>query len=81
VIAMGTVKALSQCGRSVPADVSVVGYDDVSLAAHILPALTTIRQDLATAAETMIDLLFKRMAGDFTGSVRIPLQLVRRQSA
>jgi DNA-binding LacI/PurR family transcriptional regulator len=81
VIAMGTVKALSQCGRNVPEDVAVVGYDDVSLAAHIMPALTTIRQDLATAAETMIDLLFRRMGGDDVPSVRIPLELVRRQSA
>jgi DNA-binding LacI/PurR family transcriptional regulator len=81
VVAMGTVNALSQCGRVVPDDVPVVGYDDVSLAAHILPALTTIRQDLATAAETMIELLFKRMRGDDTPSTRIPLELVRRQSA
>ncbi|MDB5720577.1 MAG: LacI family transcriptional regulator [Alphaproteobacteria bacterium] len=81
VIAMGTIKALSQCGRRVPEDVPVVGYDDVSLAAHILPALTTIRQDLATAADTMIDLLFRRMRGEETASVRIPLELVHRQSA
>lgn len=81
MIAMGTIKALSECGRQVPDDVLVVGYDDVSLAAHILPPLTTIRQDLGAAAETILDLLFRRIEGHETSSVRIPLELVRRQSA
>jgi len=81
MIAMGAIRALIDAGRRVPDDVSVVGYDDVSLAAHTMPALTTIRQDLSIAAETILDLLFDRMLGSDTGSVRVPLQLVKRQSA
>lgn len=81
MIAMGAIKALSECGRRVPEDVLVVGYDDVSLAAHILPPLTTIRQDLARAAETILTLLFRRVEGHETRSVRIPLELVHRRSA
>jgi len=81
MIAMGAIRALAECGRNVPDDVPVIGYDDVSLAAHALPPLTTIRQDLATAAELMLDLLFLRIGGEETASVRIPLELVRRQSA
>ena len=81
VIAMGVIRALVDSGRHVPDDVAVVGYDDVSLAAHAMPALTTIRQDLALAAETLLDLLFRRIAGEDTLSARIPLDLVRRQSA
>ncbi|USI75004.1 LacI family DNA-binding transcriptional regulator [Sphingomonas morindae] len=80
MIAVAVIKALHHCGRRVPDQVSVVGYDDVSLASHMMPALTTIRQDLRVAAETMLDLLFRRIQGETPGSVVIPLELVRRQS-
>lgn len=81
MIAMGMIRALTEAGRSVPDDVTVIGYDDVSLAAHATPALTTIRQNLAVAAQTILDLLFRRISGESAPSVRIPLELVRRQSA
>ena len=80
MIAMGAMQALADNGRRVPDDVSVVGYDDVLLASYVTPALTTIRQDLDRAAEVMLDLLFRRMAGEHTASARIPLTLVARNS-
>ncbi len=80
VIAMGVIRALAASGRSVPGDVAVVGYDDVSLAAHVMPALTTVRQDLEQAAGIMLDLLFRRIDGEEPASVRLPPQLVMRQS-
>lgn len=81
MIAIGAIQALALTGRRVPEDVAVVGYDDVPLAAYTTPALTTIRQDLDKAAEVMLDLLFRRMAGDPAGSTHIPLTLVCRKSA
>jgi len=81
VIAMGVIRAIVASGRRVPEDIPVVGYDDVTLAAHIVPALTTIRQDLGAAAGVMLDLLFQRIAGETTSSVCLPLELVHRQSA
>jgi len=81
VIAMGILRALQQLGRRVPEDVAVVGYDDVSLAAYSFPPLTTIRQDLKLAAETLLDRLFARMEGEEAGSVKIPLNLIVRASA
>ncbi|RSV14898.1 LacI family transcriptional regulator [Sphingomonas sp. ABOLF] len=81
VIALGVIRALTDKGQRVPEEVAVVGYDDVSLAAHAMPALTTIRQDLTVAADTILDLLFRRISGENTASARIPLALVRRQSA
>ncbi|WP_121116503.1 LacI family DNA-binding transcriptional regulator [Croceibacterium ferulae] len=81
VIAMGVIRALAENGRSVPGDVAVVGYDDVSLAAHVLPALTTVRQDLEQAAAIMLDLMFRRIDGEEPGSLQLAPQLVRRQSA
>jgi DNA-binding LacI/PurR family transcriptional regulator len=46
----------------VPGDVAVVGFDDIVLARHSAPPLTTIRQDLEFGARAMVDLLFRRMA-------------------
>lgn len=44
-MAMGTIHALQDQGINVPGDVSIVGMDDIPLAAHIRPPLTTVRQD------------------------------------
>ncbi|MFC8598014.1 LacI family DNA-binding transcriptional regulator [Isoptericola sp. NPDC057191] len=43
-MAFGAVRALVELGRRVPEDVSVVGMDDIALAAYASPPLTTVRQ-------------------------------------
>ena len=65
----------------VPRDVSVIGFDDIALAAHANPPLTTVRQDLARGARTLVDLLFRRMAGEDTPSSTMPAELVIRESS
>lgn len=81
VIAMSALRALGDADMRVPADVAVVGYDDVMVAAQTSPPLTTIRQDVARGATLMVDLLFDRMAGAETASVCMMPQLVKRASA
>ncbi len=81
VIAVAAFGALKAAGRSVPDDVAVVGFDDVPLARHGAPPLTTIRQDLRSGARAMVDLLFRRMAGEDAPSTLIPVELVPRDSA
>jgi len=46
-LAVGVTRALREAGHVVPADVSVVGFDDIPIAAFLTPALTTVRQDFA----------------------------------
>ncbi|NLU41792.1 MAG: LacI family transcriptional regulator [Firmicutes bacterium] len=41
--AIGALRACHERGISVPRDVSVVGFDDIELSAHVFPALTTVR--------------------------------------
>ena len=41
LMAIGALRAIRRRGRSVPGDVSVVGFDDVALAAYVDPPLTT----------------------------------------
>lgn len=81
IIAMAAIRALTERGVSVPDRVAVVGYDDLEIAIHAVPALTTVRQDIASGAEAMVDLLFRRLAGEETASVVLPPELVVRGSA
>jgi LacI family transcriptional regulator len=43
--AVGAIRALHEAGLSVPGDVSVVGFDDIYVAQHLTPPLTTVRVD------------------------------------
>lgn len=81
VIAMSALRALAGRGKRVPQDVSVVGYDDVLVAQHTTPPLTTIRQDVARGATLMVDLLFRRMEGGEVESVAMEPELILRGSA
>jgi DNA-binding LacI/PurR family transcriptional regulator len=81
VIAMSALRALAAHGKRVPQDVGVVGYDDVLIAMYTTPSLTTIRQDVATGARAMVDLLFRRIEGEDVGPVVMRPELILRDSA
>ncbi len=81
VAAMSVLRALAEAGIDVPGTTAVIGYDDVTLAAHTSPSLTTIRQDLEIGAGMMVDRLLDRIAGEPADSAIIPPSLVERQSA
>ena len=66
---------------SVPEEVGVVGYDDVLIARHTSPPLTTVRQDVVRGAKLLVDALFERMAGREAASVAMEPGLVVRGSA
>ncbi len=81
VIAMSALRALAERGQRVPQDAGVIGYDDVVVAKYTTPPLTTIRQDVAGGAATMVDLLFRRMEGREAASVIMAPELVLRGSS
>jgi DNA-binding LacI/PurR family transcriptional regulator len=60
-LALGILRALNERGKRVPADVSVIGFDDVPEAAFFIPPLTTIRPDFDAVAAATIDLLLKQV--------------------
>jgi DNA-binding LacI/PurR family transcriptional regulator len=56
-MAIGLIRALTESGRRVPDDVSVVGFDDIPVAAYITPPLTTVRQPFDAVAREGLALL------------------------
>jgi DNA-binding LacI/PurR family transcriptional regulator len=81
LIALSALRALEEGGKSCPEDVAVVGFDDLDIAEHSRPALTTVRQDLARGARTLVEFLFRRIEGEETPSATLPVELVLRASA
>lgn len=80
VIAISAMRALASSGLAIPRDVAVVGFDDIAMAAHVHPSLTTVRQDFARGANLLVDLVLRRAAGEETASVVLPGELVVRES-
>jgi DNA-binding LacI/PurR family transcriptional regulator len=62
-MAVGVLRALADAGRTVPADVSVVGFDDIPLAQYQSPPLTTIRQDFDGMAGQGLRRLVRQIEG------------------
>ncbi|HEV7741323.1 MAG TPA: LacI family DNA-binding transcriptional regulator [Pseudolysinimonas sp.] len=73
--ALGLLHAFREAGVRVPADVSVVGFDDVPESAHYWPPLTTIRQDFAEVGRRAVALLL----GELGSSSESPTDLIRPQ--
>jgi len=81
LMAIGALRSLRDAGRRVPTDVSVVGYDDIDMAKHTEPPLTTIHQPIIDQARTMTELLLTQIGGDpVTDPVVLPTELVERES-
>jgi DNA-binding LacI/PurR family transcriptional regulator len=83
-IALGVLRALHEAGRSVPGEVSVVGFDDMPDSGYFLPPLTTVRQDFTELGRRSIALLLRQLragAGDrVAGRVVVAPELVVRGS-
>jgi DNA-binding LacI/PurR family transcriptional regulator len=80
-MAFGVVRAAAERGLRVPEDLSVVGFDDISQAALLTPALTTVRQPGYALGVAAARLLFALLDGEQPeASGPIPTELVLRGS-
>jgi len=82
LMALGAIRAVAERGLSVPRDVSIVGFDDIQLAGHVQPPLTTLRQDKARLGAEAGRALTRLMAADVAAAeaVTLPVELVVRAS-
>jgi DNA-binding LacI/PurR family transcriptional regulator len=81
-MAVGLVHGLHERGFSVPDDLSVVGFDDIPLARHVIPPLTTVRQNFDALGVSIVEVLRaaieEREIPDVT---RISAEIVTRASS
>jgi len=81
VVAIGVMSALQAAGLSIPDDVAVVGFDDIFLAAHTQPPLTTIRVPAYGLGWTAAEVLISLIEGDEdVSAVTLETELVIRDS-
>ena len=64
--AIGLIRAMHERGRRVPQDVSVVGFDGLSLGEYSFPPLTTVRQPVTAIARAAVTTLLAGIAGNQT---------------
>lgn len=80
--ACGIIRGLRQCGKRVPDDISVIGFDNLPLCTFTDPQLTTISQDIRKKAQLSGDMLLRmvREKEELTAFERINVKLVERES-
>lgn len=82
LMAIGAVQAAKQAGLRVPQDLAIVGFDDISLASHLDPPLTTVRMPKYELGRQAMAKLLQIMAGESPGEeVILPTELVVRRSS
>ena len=79
--AFGAYKAISEAGKKIPEDYSVVGFDGIDLTKYMVPSLTTVAQPTEEFAKASVDLLMKAING-YTTRERLvyDAQIIERDS-
>jgi LacI family transcriptional regulator len=62
-MAFGALEAIKAHGLRIPEDIAIIGFDDIPLAAHLRPSLTTVRQPVRDFARVAVERLVTRLAG------------------
>jgi DNA-binding LacI/PurR family transcriptional regulator len=62
--AIAAMTVIKRAGLCVPGDIAVVGFDDIPLAQHVEPALTTIHQPIYRMGQRAAELLMARMGAN-----------------
>jgi len=80
LMAIAAMDAIRSEGLRVPEDLAVVGYDDLSIAEHSNPPLTTIRQNIPLAGKLLAQNLIDYLRTGMVTNVSIPVELIVRKS-
>jgi DNA-binding LacI/PurR family transcriptional regulator len=81
-MALGLLRAFREKGKSVPEDISLVGFDDVPESSSYAPPLTTVHQNFAQVGNECVDNVLQQLRTNTVepGVTLVPAQLVIRQS-
>lgn len=72
LMALGAFRTLRYANKRVPYDISIVGFDDITLASELMPPLTTVAQPIVELATLAADLLITRIQNE--GSPQPPIR-------
>src|SRR5580700_1322942 len=80
--ALGVMYALRRYGVDVPGQVAVTGFDDVPMARHVQPLLTTVRQPIGELGETAFEVLYSMIGREAPAErdIALPTRLICRES-
>lgn len=82
ILAAGIIVHLRNNGKSVPDDISVIGFDDISISQLVTPPLTTIHQDINLKGSLAVDMMLQKLGGitPQQSQIILPTQLIERGS-
>jgi DNA-binding LacI/PurR family transcriptional regulator len=82
-IAIGVMQVVEACGMRVGQDIAVTGFDDMPMAHHLKPALTTVRQPVWEVGRAVVNVLTAFLKGEQPGlqHILLPPELVVRESS
>ena len=61
LLAIGALRAINDFGLHVPADISLLSYDNINISNYIVPRLTTVSKDILSMGHTAVKLLLSRL--------------------
>jgi LacI family transcriptional regulator len=61
LLAIGAMRAIADMGLRIPADISLLGYDDIPISKYLTPRLTTVSKDISLMGRTAVKLLLSRL--------------------
>lgn len=81
IMALGVMKAIKECGYSIPEDFSIVGFDGIPLCSYLTPKLTTITQDVNEIGYQSAKLLHELLNdSNISKNVYVPYKLTEGES-
>jgi DNA-binding LacI/PurR family transcriptional regulator len=78
--AIGLLAACHQQGIAVPGDLSIIGFDDIDMAAYVMPPLTTIRQPRFELGHKAMQMMLALLNGEEPDNQILPAELVVRKT-
>ena len=82
LLAVGALRAAWDLGLNVPADLSLIGYDDIQMAKYLMPRLTTVSKDAVKVGQEAVKLLLTRLENPDrpVQKINMPIRLILRES-
>lgn len=82
IMAANVMSHLKAAGKSIPDDISIIGFDDIALAKLLTPSLTTIKQDFNQKGISAVNMMLQKLEGNSPqlSQVILTTKLIERES-